>query len=221
MESPQFTLKPNPDWHAAAQDLIHGLCALAEGEQRIDLLEHLCIRLGDNLYPAFLQILHVVQKHGTNEARATVAKTLVECLQSGRLPSGKLAAWGSSSYSGDSAFGQSRRLGPIEFVCAWYAQPSTESPMSQQQFSTIMDSLLSLVAADKNAKMMYCFKLQSDAQDPIDGSLSGQTRAGLTQLTESWRQTSDSEPNTPAIDAFMSALQSESLLNQISHRPFT
>ncbi|MFK7994274.1 MAG: hypothetical protein AB8B87_09055 [Granulosicoccus sp.] len=218
--NPSFELRSDPDWHSAGQDLINGLCALPDPEQQIELLETVCTRLGDRLYPAFLQILHVIDQHADATARAVMARTLVACLQTGRLPAGKLSAWGSSSLTGDSAFGQSRRLGPIEFVCAWYAQPSSESPMSQQQFSTILESLLSLVASDASAKNLYCYKLLADAEDPLGGSLSSQTRAGLINMTNQWQQTAPEEPNTSAIEAFLSALQQESLLNQISNRPF-
>ena len=215
-----FSLKANPQWHSAAQDLISGLCSFDEIEQRIELLETVCVRLGNNLYPAFLQILHVINSTASDDSRRIMASTLVNCLQTGRLPSGMLSAWGSSSFTGDSAFGQSRRLGPIEFVCAWYAQTSNELPISQQQFSNILDSLLSLVATDAKAKQMYCHKLLADAEDPLGGSLSSKTRAGLQQLTHRWQANLPEDGNTTVIDAFLEALQSESLLNQISARPF-
>jgi len=213
-------LSSDPDWHSAGQDLINSLCALTDADQQIELLETLCHRLGDSLYPAFLQILHVIDQYADTTARAVMARTLVDCLRTGRLPSGKLSAWGSSSFTGDSAFGQSRRLGPVEFVCAWYAQPSSEAPMSQQQFSSILESLLSLVASDETAKNLYCQKLLADAEDPLGGSLSSQTRTGLIEMTNEWQKISATESNASAIDAFLSALQQESLLNQISKRPF-
>lgn len=220
MSSEAQTILHDPDWHLAGQDLINGLRSLTDPEHQIELLEDVCLKLGDQLYPAFLQILFEIDQHSDDAARRIVAKTLVGCLQTGRLPTGKLSAWGSTSLTGDSAFGQSRRLGPIEFVCAWYSQPSNESPMSQQQFLVILDSLLSLVASDKSAKNLYCHKLLADAEDPLGGSLSSQTRAGLIDMTTHWQNMSADEPNTSAIDAFLSALQQESLLNQISNRPF-
>jgi len=218
--SSSFELRADPDWHSAGQELINGLCTLDDTESRIELLESLCIKLGDRLYPAFLQILHVIDEHAEESARSVVANTLVSCLQTGRLPAGKLSAWGSSTLTGDSAFGQSRRLGPIEFVCAWYAQPTSESPISQQQFSIILGSLLSLVSSDDNAKQLYGHKLIADAEDPLGGSLSTQTRTGLVQMTECWLATPATEDNRNSIDAFLEALQQESLLNQISNRPF-
>lgn len=213
-------LNDNPDWHAAGQDLISGLCSIEDVDQQIELLEAVCIKLGDNLYPAFLQILQVIDTQGDDNARSVMAKTLVSCLQMGRLPSGKLSAWGSSTETGDTAFGQSRRLGPIEFVCAWYAQPSTESPMSQQQFTLILESLLSLVSADDTAKQLYCFKLKADAEDELGGSLSSRTRSALNDLADSWITVSDNTQHKQVIDAVLTALQNESLLHQISQRPF-
>ena len=215
-----FSLKADPDWYSAAQDLISGLCSFDEIEDRIELLETVCLGLGNKMYPAFLQILHVINSQASDESRRIMASTLVNCLQTGRLPSGMLAAWGSSSFTGDSAFGQSRRLGPIEFVCAWYAQTSNELPISQQQFSNILDSLLSLVSSDGKAKQLYCHKLLADAEDPLGGSLSSKTRAGLQQLTQRWQANTPEDSNTEVIDAFLDALQSESLLTQVSARPF-
>jgi len=217
MSDEALQLNDNPDWHSAASELVSGLVLLSDDELRIELLERLCLKLGDQLYPAFLQILYVIQEHADDKARAAVARTLVDCLRSGRLPSGKLAAWGSSGLTGDSAFGQSRRLGPIEYVCTWYAQPSDEAAMSQLQFTRILESLLCLVSADDAARQLYCQKLFSDADDPLGGSMSSQTRQGLRELTMNWQE--NSEPRE-CIDAFLASLQSESLLNQIGRRPF-
>lgn len=217
MSADALQLDDNPDWHSAASELVSGLVQLADDELRVELLERLCLKLGDQLYPAFLQILYIIQEHADDTSRAAVARTLVDCLRSGRLPSGKLAAWGSSGFTGDSAFGQSRRLGPIEYVCAWYAQPSNEAPMSQAQFTRILESLLSLVSADPAARQLYCQKLYSDADDPLGGSMSSQTRHGLRELIRNWQE--DAAPQQ-CIEAFLAALQSESLLNQIGRRPF-
>lgn len=220
MAEEQFILGNNPDWDAAAHDLISGLTVRSAGEDRVQLLESVCLQLGDQLYPAFLQILHFLQSNTDKPSHVIMATTLVDCLQSGRLPSGKLAAWGSSTYSGDRAFGQSRRLGPIEFVCAWYAQPSSEAPLSLQQFSIVLNSLLALVSSSTTARQLYCLKLAADADDPLGGSLSSQTRAGLRSISQSWQHSEPDESHQPVVDAFLSALQAESLLNQISKRPF-
>lgn len=95
---------------------MEGLNGLDESDARVRLLETLCRRLGERLYPAFLQILLAVDRFADAPAKRVVADTLVHCLLSGRLPSGALSAWGASTLGGDSPFGQVRRLGPIEYV---------------------------------------------------------------------------------------------------------
>lgn len=212
-----FKLNQNPDWHSAAQDLVNGLQALDNKEHQIGLLERVCDKLGDQLYPAFLQILFALEQFADTEAKQLFASTLVECIRSGRLPSGRLSAWGSESPTGDSAFGQTRVLGPIEYVCAWYAQGGTAQPLSPQQFTLIITSLLSLVASNNTAKRFYCQKLQGDIDDPISGTLSNKTRQALQELIEVWAHSDGSEND--AIDAFVTALQSESLLNTIAKGP--
>jgi len=211
-----FQLNENPDWHSAAQDLINGLHALNKKEDQIVLLESMCKKLGDQLYPAFLQILHTLEQFGDDESKHKIAHTLVECIRTGRLPSGKLSAWGSGSVTGDSAFGQTRVLGPIEYVCAWYAQGGNAQPLNLQQFSQILSSLLTLVASDDTAKSFYCQKLQGDIDDPMSGALSNTTRQGLQELIEVWQH---SDSINDAIDAFVTSLQSDSLLNTISKGP--
>lgn len=211
-----FKLRENPDWHTAAQDLINGLQSLDKAEDQIRLLESLCTKLGDDLYPAFLQILYALEQFADTPAKHLTASTLVACLRSGRLPSGRLSAWGSTSVTGDSAFGQTRVLGPIEYVCAWYAQGGTAQPLSLQQFSQIMNSLLTLVATNETAKDFYCQKLQGDIDDPISGALSNSTKSGLQEMISVWQH---SDNINDSIDAFLSTLQSGSLLNTIAKGP--
>lgn len=212
-----FKLNSDPNWHSAAQDLVNGLYVLEKSEEKIRLLESVCVRLGDALYPAFLQILFTLEQHADNKATDIVASTLVNCIRSGRLPSGRVSAWGSASVTGDTAFGQTRVLGPIEYACAWFAQGGTTQPLSLQQFTYIMSSLLRLVHSNDNAKTFYCQKLQGDIDDPISGALSNSTRQGLQALIDTWqRKTGDDKNHTDVINAFINELQSESLFDQIS-----
>ena len=210
----QFILRTDPDWQAAAQDLVSGLITLPAGEKRVELLESICRGLGNQLYPAFLQILYLVGSNARPRCQQIVAETLVDCLLSGRLPSGSLAAWGASSQSGDTAFGQSRSLGPIEYLCSWYTQPNEQTPLEKGQFSRALQSLLDLVATDPKAQQLYARKLQGDALDALGGSWSSKARAGLGALAESWN--SQDADSSQVVDAFLSELQSESLLDQIA-----
>ena len=208
-----FILRTDPDWQAAAQDLVSGLIALPTGEKRVELLESICCGLGNQLYPAFLQILYLIGSNARPRCQQIVAETLVDCLLSGRLPSGSFAAWGASSQSGDTAFGQSRTLGPIEYLCSWYIQPNEQMPLEQGQFSRALQSLLNLVDADPKAQQLYARKLQEDALDALGGSWSSKARAALSALAVNWNSDADS---TQAVYAFLNELQSESLLDQIA-----
>jgi len=181
-----FALGSHPDWHGAAHELVGTLCALDDGERRIQLLERVCTNLGDALYPAFLQLLYAIERDGDVPARERVARTLVDCLLSGRLPSGRLPAWGASRVPQSSPFGQVRTLGPIEYVCAWHGQPSSLTVLPDERFDTIVTSLLTLVAAHRPAAELYARKLLSDAEDPLGGSLGGATREGLGELARAW-----------------------------------
>ena len=202
-----FTLAESPDWHGAARELVGGLCTFEHGEERVRLLESVCLGLGDGLYPAFLQVLHAIERDGDAPAREAVARTLVDCLLSGRLPSGRLPAWGAASLPSDSAFGQVRTLGPIEFVCAWYGQPSSLPALPDERFDAVATSLLTLVSAHAPAARLYARKLLVDADDPLDGSLAGRTREGLGALARAWE---DGATPAEASAAFRRATAEES-----------
>jgi len=216
-------MEAEPDWHGAAQTLVTAFNSLERPEERILLTEKLCDRLGGNLYPAFLQILFNVERYADDEAKSLVTSTLVFGLNSGRLPSGKLSAWGSSAVPDTSAFGQTRSLGPIEYLCAWYAQPSDQSPLPLVSFNNIATSLLRLANSDPASKALYCAKLAQDAEDPLSGSLSRQTRSAIGTLAQTWAN--DETPEN-VVKSFVNALSSGGLLDEISvgfnpsERPF-
>lgn len=205
-------LANRPDWQAAASELVNGLHALDDDDSRVRLLESLCRRLGHQLYPAFLEILCTIEQGGDANVRQLTASTLVSCLTTGRLPSGALPSWGSPSIGSDRSFGQVRQLGPIEFTCAWYAQPNDLGALSQRQFNTVLTPLLSLVASDSTAQELYRRKLVHDSEDPLTGALSNRTREGLRHLVNAWET---SGPQAAA-DAFHAALSETSLLSQVA-----
>lgn len=206
MQQASLSLRSDPDWHSAAQLLIDG-CAHLSSASRIDLLERLCSALGDDLYPALLGVLCTVSERGTPDARRAVAGALVEGLRSGRVPSGRRPAWGASATRIDD--NAMRRFGPIEYLCAWYAQPSDSAPPSATSFDRAMRLLLSLVAADDRARMLYCDRLRALADDPLSGTLTRTTRDGLRQLAQVWED-GEREPQA-AVDAFLQALHGSGL----------
>lgn len=181
-----FELHPIPRWTEAASELVTGLVRLPTPAARVTLLETVCRSLGDELYPAFLQMLRVIESGGDAEVRRGVSTVLVDCLVSGRLPSGRLAAWGAARVPrGDDD--RMRSLGPVEFVCAWYAQPSNLAPLERERFDEVLRSLIALVSAHPPAAALYAEKLAADAEDPTPGTLSVSTRDGLGALAAGWR----------------------------------
>ena len=211
-----FSLKEHPDWHAAAQELVVGLQHTVSEEDKISLFELICERLGDSLYPDFLQILYTVEKHADEPAITAVAQTLVACLWSGRLPSGRLSAWGAITPVTDSAFGQTRLLGPIEYVCTWYQQPGDKQPLSQLQFTEVLTSLLILVSSHPPAQRLYYQKLLADVDDPVGGSWTNQSRTAMRAMLSCW---DSGDKNDSAVEAYLNALQAESLLHQVAKGP--
>jgi len=180
-------LATQPDWHGAAQELINQFAELPALDERITLLENLCDRLGGELYPAFLQILYVIERHAEPDCKNDFIDTVCHGLSTGRLPSGKLPAWGSSPAS-TNAFGQTRLLGPLEFLCAWYAQSTNLPALTEQQFSTLCTHLLQLFSTNEKAAELYKLKLQNDVSNPVAGALSSRTREGIAALVDGWQK---------------------------------
>ena len=97
-----------------------------------------------------------------------------------------------------------RRLGPIEYLCAWVAQPGGAAPPSAPSFDRALRSLLALVATDDQARLLYCARLRAVADDPLSGTLTRATRDALLQLAAAWQH--DGAHPQAAVDAFLQAL---------------
>ena len=208
MSSPAPTLvpRPEPDWSGAAEVLIEGCAHLPTPEERVRWLERLCLSLGDALYPAFLQVLCRVGEHGDAAAQKAVADTLVLALQTGRLPSGRHAAWGATRGAG--ATGGTRAMGPIEYLCAWHAQPDGRGPLGATAFDRAARALLGLVSHSDTARRMYCAKLLADADDPLGGAWSRGTRPALAAMARTWGAGASPErAAADAVDAFLAELK--------------
>ncbi|MCG7986238.1 MAG: hypothetical protein JAY64_10595 [Candidatus Thiodiazotropha weberae] len=205
---PQFILSDKPDWSRAAQRLVSGCKILEDLNQRIALMEKVCDSLGDELYPAFLKILCIIGKNGDHDAKQLITETLVEALLTGRLPSGRMSAWGAESARGSNLFGQTRSLGPIEYVFTWYAQPSGRSPLPIQSFHHAASELLELISSNPKAKKLYCTKLTADIEDPLDGSLSRKSRYAIGNFVEAWEADKSTDE---VLSSFLDTLLGDSL----------
>lgn len=180
-------LAAQPDWHGAAQELVNQFAELPDPDDRISLLESFCDRLGGSLYPAFLQILYVIERHAEQPCKKEFIATVCHGLSTGRLPSGKLPAFGSNPSSA-SAYGQTRLLGPLEFLVAWYSQSTNLPSLSEQQFTKLSTHLIQLFSTNEEAAELYKLKLQNDISNPVAGALSSRTREGIAVLVDSWQK---------------------------------
>ena len=219
------TLKADPQWDAAAQLLVDGCAHAPDAASRVDLLERLCLALGDQLYPAFLKVLCVVSERGTPAAQTAVADALVDALRSGRLPAGRRAAWGAAlgaavgagqgvpgALLGASNLPPSQvprsvlgaALGPVEYLCVWYAEPNGVDAPSASSFERTLLALLRLVSHSARARALYAARLRALAEDPLDGTLSRRARQALLALAAAWQRAGGSP--SAAVDAALHAL---------------
>ncbi|MCH7345096.1 hypothetical protein LZ017_17070 [Pelomonas sp. CA6] len=183
-----------PDWRGAARALLSGCVDLVGADLRLALMEQVCRGLGDALYPDFLTLLAYIGENGDAQVRAVVAAALLEGLQTGRIPSGRRQAWGGAR-TGSAAW---RSLGPLEYLCA--AQdpaaralldanpPITADPSAEARFLREGQAMLRLLDSDDRARRLYIERLVALADDPLEGGLSRQARAGLQAMATAWRQ---------------------------------
>jgi hypothetical protein len=199
-----MALLAEPRWTLAAQALVEGCIDLQSDEDRVALLATVCERLGDELYPAFLRVLWTIGARGEHAACAAVARALVHALRTGRLPSGRRSAWGADASSvAPLSYGNTRSLGPIEYLCAWFAQAEPARALNAQQFHSAARSVMDLINTSPEARALYCEKLLADVDDPISGALTRQTRQALRALVTAW---SSGAPSFDASARFLSAL---------------
>ena len=195
-------LLAEPRWTQAAQALVEGCIDLQTDEDRVALLTTVCEQLGDDLYPAFLRVLWTIGERGDHAACAAVARALVHALRTGRLPSGRRSAWGASAASA-AGFSSPRSLGPIEYLCAWFAQAEPARALNATQFHSAARAVMDLIASSPEARALYCEKLLADVDDPISGALTRQTRQALRALVSAW---SSGAPSFDASARFLSAV---------------
>jgi len=180
-------LLQSPRWTDAAQALVDGCVDLRDDENRVALLGAVCDGLGETLYPAFLRVLALIGQHGDHAACAAVARALVHALRTGRLPSGRRSAWGAGvAMAPRAAYGSTRSLGPLEYLCAWHAQAEPARALTAEQFHIAARALMDLISASRDARLLYCEKLLADVDDPLSGALTRQTRVALRALATAW-----------------------------------
>lgn len=184
------TLKAEPDWFGAAQALVEGLQAQATPDGRVDVLERVCLDLGQALYPGFAKLLAAVDHFGDREVKVLVADALAQALMTARLPSTRLPAWGAGGFAGLGLDGplrsNSRNVGPLEFLCVWLVRDVGDMALSGEAFETAATYLIDLIAASPRAAALYVDKLRADVGDPTEGLHNAQTRRLVETLVDRW-----------------------------------
>jgi hypothetical protein len=191
-------LRPSetPRWEAAAQRLVSALREQPDDDARSRLLERVAARFGDDHYLRFVQLLCAVQHFGDPRARTIVADALAGALARHRLPAGAIPAWGAPAFrpaafsGGLSAAGGlsgTRRLGPIEFLCASLLQPGGRPAPEADQVEIALRGVIALVDASRRAAELYVARLAVHADDPLQGTLNRRTRDTLRAIAGHWR----------------------------------
>jgi hypothetical protein len=185
-----------PRWEAAAQRLVSALREQADDDARSRLLERVAARFGDEHYLGFVQLLCAVEHFGDPRARAIVADALAGALARHRLPAGAIPAWGAHSFgppalggglAAASAMTGTRRLGPVEFLCASLLQPGARSAPQREEVELALRSVIALVGASRRAVQLYVERIAVHADDPLQGTLSRRTRDTLRAIATHWR----------------------------------
>jgi hypothetical protein len=183
-------LKAEPDWFGAAQALVEGLQGQPTLDGRVDVLERVCLDLGEALYPGFAKLLAAVDHFGDHEVKVLVADALAQALMTARLPSTRLPAGGAGGFAGVGLGGplrtNSRNVGPLEFLCVWLVRDVSDEALGGEAFETAATYLVDLISASPRAAALYVDKLRTDASDPTEGLHNAQTRRLIETLAERW-----------------------------------
>ncbi|MBU6272114.1 MAG: hypothetical protein KGQ67_12480 [Betaproteobacteria bacterium] len=212
----QRTLRASPDWQAAAQQLVSALGAQPDDDARVKLLDRVWSQAGDEHYPVFVQLLCAVEQFGNARARVLLARTLATALGTARLPSGSLPAWGAAGWvnqpppldasllfadllpaSTDLAAPAPaaapppptrarRRVGPMEYLCAWLLHPGAPTSLSRDDFAFALQRLMSLFNAAPQAARLYAEMLTAQALESTEGQFNRQTRSLLETIGRLW-----------------------------------
>jgi len=188
MANPHIALADTPDWVGAAEDLLSSFLSLDNIDDRLEVMDAVCRRLEQGLYPAFLHILFIIEQHASENEKLLVTSTFLHALHNDRLPEGRIPAWGADTAYTNSGFGHGRSLGPLEFTCAWFSQPGGLPQLSAQEFETITSSFIRLFSITPDIRKNYCERLIRVSEDTISGSLSSTTRIALRRIAERWRE---------------------------------
>ena len=199
-------LKAEPDWLGSAQAFVAGLEAQPTLDGQVEFIDACRAEFGDRIYPAFVKLLAAVAAFGDDRAKSLCAEALSHALATARLPTTKVAAWGAGGGLAELAsLGRGglathlRAVGPIEFLCIWLTREVIDEPLDEAGFQKAMTWLLILFNASDRAANLYRAKLEADADNPMEGLHSQESRRLVRALTAAWA--AGAEPREIAIRA--------------------
>lgn len=202
MDAP-FVIREDADWIGAGEALVNSLARLKLEEDRLRLLQQICIHLGDALYPAFLKILCAIGRFGDADARGLVADALADALSTARLPSGRMAAWGAASGR------PARSFGPIEFLCVWRLDRAGAEPLDEATFETACRLLTALIVSRPEAARAYAQKLRQDVEEPLEGAYSRATRRLLAAFAAALAENGSADEVTRRVLIALRSVEAE------------
>ena len=188
-------LKSDPDWIGAARAFVAGLEAQPGLDGRVAFIDACRAELGEQVYPAFIKLLAAVAAFGDEAARALCAEALAHALATARLPSARVAAFGGDSrppaFALKGLATHVRAVGPIEFLCLWLTRDVADEPLEPEAFRAALAWLLTLFDSAPRAAALYRAKLLADADNPMEGLHSQDSRQRVRALAAAWESGAD------------------------------
>ncbi len=170
------------DLVAITRRMLSVLNSRSEPEFRLAILNRLSSRLGSEPYPSLLKGMILVAESDDEAAKELLADTIAFSIDQMNLPSGSVTSWGASSSDGN----VQRQLGPIEYVTAWFSQPTQRRSLSLSGYQQTLASLIELFNCSADARGRYPRWLKNEAEGRQEGTYTKLTRERLATIARSW-----------------------------------
>jgi len=182
------------DLVSITRKLLWVLDSRPEPEFRLAIINRLNQQLGEQPYPSLLKAMLMVAEGDDEPAKALLADTFAYAIDEMNLPTGSVSSWGASA--GLPAY--ARRLGPIEFLTAWFSQPTDRTTLSRSGYQRTLVGLIKLFNCSAHARQLYPRWLQSEVESRQEGTYTKSTRDRLAAIARSWLDGLSAEAITEA-----------------------
>lgn len=191
-------LRDDPDWLAAARDLIATLRVQPASAGQVALLAEVAEHFTGNSYPLFLKLLCVVGASNDPGAKFILAETCHAALRNGRLPGGTLSSWGiEHPWQASPPLVQGgllptvlrvpqQHLMPIEYLVVWHAQSAGRKPLGEAALRRALSELLHLFSASPGMACQTREHLRAASDGGTAGKFSARVRSYLGEIADRW-----------------------------------